>query len=196
MIFYWPIILYWQLPISVMSIFGNILFPPILLVFMSLAILLFFTEILFIPNQTIVSLLEIFSDLWIKILNIGDKNWLIYTPNLHPILLFAIISIPILITVLAYKRTKFFDIRIIIIIISLLSFLSILFRDNKISKEIVCQNLDNKTLKELVQEINKSKISKIIILNFDEKIFNTNSLKLWQHLLYTLKNNNISLEIK
>ena len=45
-----PILIYWGLPVSLASPLGNILFNPLLVVFLFFSSLLFFTELLHIPN--------------------------------------------------------------------------------------------------------------------------------------------------
>ncbi len=68
------IVVFWGIPFSPLSFIGNILFSPVITVFLGLCTLLFFTELCFIPNTYIIYLLEILSSWWIYILQFGSTN--------------------------------------------------------------------------------------------------------------------------
>lgn len=94
-----PILIHWGLPISKMSFIGNLIFLPILTLFLILSSLVFFTELLNIPNSIFIFLLNKTTDYWQILLNFGKKSWLtgFYKINIVflliiPILMFFILS--------------------------------------------------------------------------------------------------------
>lgn len=72
-----PILIAWGLPLSLLSPIGNLIFSPVLACFLFLACLIFFCEILFIPNAWLIYSLESITSWWHALLNIPDKRWLI-----------------------------------------------------------------------------------------------------------------------
>jgi len=60
-----PILIAWGLPTSWWSPLGNLLFSPILSVYLFCAVLVFFSEILCIPNGCLIWLLEKVSTAWL-----------------------------------------------------------------------------------------------------------------------------------
>lgn len=73
-IFSFLILVCWGLPFCPLSFFGNLLFNPVLVLFLGLCILLFFAELCFIPNGYIISLLELTSDWWLYILGLVSTD--------------------------------------------------------------------------------------------------------------------------
>ncbi len=71
-----PILIAWGLPLSILSPIGNLIFSPVLTLFLFLSCIIFFCEIFFIPNQGLIYLLEILTAAWLKILQMPDKRWL------------------------------------------------------------------------------------------------------------------------
>ena len=71
-----PILIHWGLPISKMSFVGNLIFLPVLTIFLVLSSLIFFTEILNIPNSIFIYLLNKTTNVWQFLLNNGQKSWL------------------------------------------------------------------------------------------------------------------------
>ncbi len=63
------ILVSWGIPFCPMSFVGNLVFGPVLTLFLGLSTLLFFTEICFIPNGYIASLLDIVSNCWLWVLS-------------------------------------------------------------------------------------------------------------------------------
>jgi hypothetical protein len=59
-----PLIIAWGLPLSLLSIAGNIIFTPFLLAFLALSSLVFFCELIYIPNTLCVRLLEYLTLAW------------------------------------------------------------------------------------------------------------------------------------
>ena len=89
-----PILVYWGLPISIMSVIGNIIFTPFLCIFIFLSFFIFTTELVCIPNSILCSTLDITSDYWLKALSMGSPKWLIgfaYT-NLWYLIVFALVG--------------------------------------------------------------------------------------------------------
>ncbi len=73
-IFSFLITVFWGISFSPLSLLGNIFFSPILIIFLGLSTLLFFTELLFIPNQYIAYALNFVSYWWIFLLKCGPGN--------------------------------------------------------------------------------------------------------------------------
>ncbi len=71
-----PILIHWGLPISKMSFIGNLIFLPILTIFLVISSLIFFTEILNIPNSFFIYLLNKTTYIWELLLKNGQKSWL------------------------------------------------------------------------------------------------------------------------
>lgn len=76
-----PILVCWGLPLSLISPLGNILFAPILTLFLLLSSLVFFTELLHIPNSGIIWCLEHLNLLWSLMLEWGAHDWLVHLPS-------------------------------------------------------------------------------------------------------------------
>lgn len=72
-----PILIYWGLPISKMSFIGNLIFLPILILFLTISSIIFFTELLSIPNFIFIYFLEKITFIWQKIAGLGSNSWLI-----------------------------------------------------------------------------------------------------------------------
>ncbi len=83
-----PILIAWGLPISMVSPLANLLFGPLLTIFLFLASLVFFLELFGIPNQPIIWLLEQTTDCWLSIMKQGNPSWLIYCKKPVIIVLF------------------------------------------------------------------------------------------------------------
>lgn len=71
------IVFRWGLAYSCMSIVGNIIFAPFLTVFLVLSALLFFTELVHVPNAAIAWCLSYWSALWHHLLNYSSRAWMI-----------------------------------------------------------------------------------------------------------------------
>lgn len=72
-----PILIAWGLPISLLSPIGNILFGPVLTLFLLLSSLIFFSEILYIPNNTLIWLLDKLTNWWTWFMEGNLKHLLI-----------------------------------------------------------------------------------------------------------------------
>ncbi|MBP6870093.1 hypothetical protein KBC04_04375 [Candidatus Babeliales bacterium] len=75
-----PMLIAWGLPISMMSIVGNLIFAQFLTVFIFLSALLFSSDILGIPNYFIAQALEWVTQIWHYLLSFGTADWLVGFP--------------------------------------------------------------------------------------------------------------------
>lgn len=100
-----PILLSWGLPLSLLSPIGNIIFAPWLTLFLMLSSLLFFAQLLSIPNEWIAYLLERLNDIFFAILNRANASCMISCPCPPTIVL---ILIPFIIfSFLGFMRKHF-----------------------------------------------------------------------------------------
>ncbi|MFC1842595.1 hypothetical protein ACFLYU_02980 [Candidatus Dependentiae bacterium] len=92
----------WGLPLSILSPIGNMLFTPVFTVFLMLSSIIFFLELLFIPNSFFIYGLEKLSHIW-----------LFLTPDLHnqfligftkPPLAFLLLVPATTLAILSYKK--------------------------------------------------------------------------------------------
>ena len=98
-----PILIGWGMPISKVSIIGNLIFSPFLTIFLIISSLTFFTELLCIPNGFLISQLNQLTSFWEKGLHFGQKKWLCCFAKPSFIIL---ISIPIItFIIISYKKT-------------------------------------------------------------------------------------------
>lgn len=97
-----PILSYWGLPLSLVSIIGNLIFAPFLTVFLFVSSLLFFTEIAMIPNQFLFFSLEKIGSLWIYLLSASQKQWLIGFAK-PPLFILLLMPIPAIVILLASR---------------------------------------------------------------------------------------------
>ena len=72
-----PILIAWGLPISIMSIIGNLIFTQILTAFIFISALLFTTDLLGISNHYCILILEWITHVWHTILSYGSAEWLV-----------------------------------------------------------------------------------------------------------------------
>lgn len=97
-----PIIIYWGLPLSLLTFLGNLLFSPLLTIFLTVSSLIFFTELLYIPNMFLIYILEKITWLWHYISSLATDNCLIGFAQPH-LLFLLIIPISALALVFYYK---------------------------------------------------------------------------------------------
>lgn len=71
-----PILMMWGIPLSIMTPAGNLIFNPFLSIFLLCSSLIFFTELLCIPNQWLILILEKFTTFWSYCLSFSCKSWL------------------------------------------------------------------------------------------------------------------------
>ena len=72
-----PILIAWGLPISTMTIVGNLIFSQFLTVFILLSAILFTCDLIGIPNTLIVVCLDWTAHTWHYILSFGSAHWLV-----------------------------------------------------------------------------------------------------------------------
>lgn len=99
-----PILISWGLPISLASPIGNLVFTPILSIFLFLSSLIFFFELFNMPNEIFIYLLEKVTYFWTKCLCLGNDKWLVTFPAVSNIFLFMLPITAILI--LQNKKTN------------------------------------------------------------------------------------------
>jgi hypothetical protein len=89
---YTPILIYWGLPISLMSVVGNLLFTPFFIYFIANSFFIFITQLLHIPNQMLCESLNFITLVWLKIIALGSPTWLMgfAYPGILPLLLFIL----------------------------------------------------------------------------------------------------------
>ncbi len=71
-----PILIAWGLPLSIVSPIANLIFSPIFTLFLLFSSLLFFTELLYIPNTWLAWCLEQITNFWFYILSWQHNEWL------------------------------------------------------------------------------------------------------------------------
>lgn len=72
-----PIMLAWGLPVSLLSPLGNLIFGPILTVFLFLSSLIFFAELLMIPNSLLINVMETLTHWWLTIMFSDQQRFLV-----------------------------------------------------------------------------------------------------------------------
>lgn len=72
-----PIIINWGLPLSIMSPIANLIFTPFLMAFLLIASLLFFFQLVHLPNDWLAYLLEKVVQVWTYVLKFHSSSWLI-----------------------------------------------------------------------------------------------------------------------
>lgn len=72
-----PLCIAWGLPISLLSFIGNGIFGFFLTAFLFVSSLLFFSELLGIPNSLLVQLLNIIATLWLSIIQYGNNYFFV-----------------------------------------------------------------------------------------------------------------------
>ena len=82
-----PILISWGLPVSLASTIGNIIFAPILTIFLFISSLIFFFELFGISNSILIYFLDQITSLWYGILSFGSHNWLLTFPGASYVIL-------------------------------------------------------------------------------------------------------------
>lgn len=72
-----PILVLWGLPISIMVLAGNLIIVPLVTLFLCLAALLFFLQLLYLPCGLLGSLLNTITSALNWLLKLGSESWLI-----------------------------------------------------------------------------------------------------------------------
>lgn len=102
-----PILIAWGLPISMMSIVGNLVFAQFLSIFIFLSALLFSSNLLGISNYFITQALELVTNIWYYFLSFGSAYWLIGLPLwIFPISLGSAIIVCVMYHTNTYNQSK------------------------------------------------------------------------------------------
>lgn len=72
-----PIVLFWGLPLSLVSPLGNCIFAPFLTLFLLLSSIIFFCELVYIPNTLFIALLDYLSACWSWMISWAQHGWLL-----------------------------------------------------------------------------------------------------------------------
>jgi hypothetical protein len=90
-----PILVGWGLGTSFMTFVGNLVFTPILLLFLVVSSLLFFTELFGIPNSALTHILNLITFYWDKVLAWSYPSWIITCayPGFWPLLLVTLVAL-------------------------------------------------------------------------------------------------------
>jgi hypothetical protein len=76
-----PLLVGWGLGISAMTFVGNLIFAPVLTIFLAISSLILLTQILSIPNQILVQALDQLTSTWDFVLHLGSRVWMIEFAN-------------------------------------------------------------------------------------------------------------------
>lgn len=93
-----PVLVSWGLGFSLMTLVSNLLFAPVLTIFLILSSLVLFTTMLNIPQTGLIALLNWFTPWWDRVMHLGTSEWLIQCarPPVIILLLFPIIGLAII----------------------------------------------------------------------------------------------------
>jgi hypothetical protein len=75
------ILTYWGLPSSTLTVLGNLIFTPILALFLLISSGIFFLEILHLPNQSLIHALDWLTEQWLTIIPHQPQKYLIAFPK-------------------------------------------------------------------------------------------------------------------
>jgi len=103
-----PLLIAWGLPFSLMSVVGNLVFSPLLMLFLTFSSLLFFSELMHIPNALLAYCLEGIAYIWQFSLSVRQPSWLIGFVKLPIIVLCSIVLVALWIVSrrMWYARTR------------------------------------------------------------------------------------------
>ncbi len=71
-----PFLIGWGLPISILSPISTLIFSPFLILFLFLSSVVFFLELLYLPNSWLIKFLEYLGNFWFTILGWEQTSWL------------------------------------------------------------------------------------------------------------------------
>ena len=97
-----PFLIGWGLPISLLTPLSTLIFGPFLTCFLLISSLIFFLELLYIPNTPFIWCLEQVTSIWLACLNLEQRAWLIGFTN-PPIVILLCIPL-IAIAIAHYKK--------------------------------------------------------------------------------------------
>lgn len=96
-----PFLVAWGLPLSALTILGNIFFTPFLSVFLCISTLIFFCELLHIPNAWLCTVLDRVTQYWMYLLSCGPEYMISFACP-HP----ALLIMPIVGALLILQHTQ------------------------------------------------------------------------------------------
>jgi len=99
-----PILINWGLPLSIMGPFANLIFTPFLMLFLFFASLIFFSELIYLPNGYLIYALECLVKCWSYILSLHSPLWLISFTK--PSLIFLTLLLGLTFFILHTKKAK------------------------------------------------------------------------------------------
>jgi hypothetical protein len=119
-----PFLISWGLPISLMSPVSTLLFGPFLTCFLLISSLIFFCELLYIPNGALIYCLEWVTTIWQACLQYEQKSWLIGIAK-PPMIILCIIPL-IALALLHYKKITSLATRTLLLLLLLIATCTIL----------------------------------------------------------------------
>lgn len=92
-----PFLIAWGLPISLLTPISTLIFGPFLTCFLLISSIIFFLELLYIPNTFFIWCLEQVTTIWLACLNLEQRAWLVgFTkPPLFILLLLPLLALAI-----------------------------------------------------------------------------------------------------
>lgn len=99
-----PVLICWGLPFSWLSPLGNLLFSPVLFVYLLLLTLLFFAVLLGLPTSLLSYCIETITNAWLTLLTFPSRNWLVGFAQ-PPFWLLILIPVATLL-VIHHKKTQ------------------------------------------------------------------------------------------
>jgi hypothetical protein len=76
-----PILVWWGLPLSLLTVIGNVIFSPCILIFLFLSSLLFFGQLCGLPVGWVAWALDGITTWWLKIIKLGSTQALVAVPR-------------------------------------------------------------------------------------------------------------------
>ncbi|MFI5332524.1 MAG: hypothetical protein ACHQVS_00310 [Candidatus Babeliales bacterium] len=136
-----PLLCAWGLPLSLLSPLGNLLFGPMLTLFLLLSSFIFLTELIGIPNGLLIMLLEQVTTYWLSIMHADTKRWLIgFTQPSYFILLLLPLS-AILVMICNQTRSLYrSSICLLLLLIGFWGYAWYLQRSTPAHIPIICNN--------------------------------------------------------
>ena len=72
----WPILLFWGLPLSVLTIVGNVCFAPVIALFLGVSLGIFFCTLIGIPCAALIWVLETLTNAWLWVISWACQDYL------------------------------------------------------------------------------------------------------------------------
>lgn len=98
-----PILISWGVPLSLLSPLGNLIFSPLLTIFLSVSSLIFFAQLCHLPHAWLVWVLEKITNLWLTCMHADSATWLMGFAQ--PSKIFLILFPLIILVMMIYQRT-------------------------------------------------------------------------------------------